>query len=55
MENIIVAAIVGVAGVWGGFRLLHKRKADGCGSGCAGCSCPSKPRSERQNLVTLRR
>jgi len=26
MENVIVWAIVGAAGVWGGLRLLRKRK-----------------------------
>jgi hypothetical protein len=51
MENIIVWVIVGAAGLWGGIRLLKKRKSGACASGCAGCSCPSKP----QPLVTLRR
>jgi len=52
MENFIVLFIVGAAGLWGAFRLLRKRKAASCSSGCGGCSCSSKapPR-----LVTLRR
>lgn len=51
MENIIVGTIVALAAVWGGIRLLSRRKATSCSSGCGGCSCPSKP----QSLVTLRR
>ncbi len=52
MENLIVFLIVAAAGVWGGWRVLHRRKAGSCSSGCAGCSCPSKPTAP---LVTLRR
>jgi hypothetical protein len=37
MENIIVAAVVGVAGIWCGVRLLRRRKSNACASGCAGC------------------
>jgi hypothetical protein len=52
MENFIVLFIVAAAGLWGTFRILHKRKAASCSSGCGGCSCPSKPGTP---LVTLRR
>ncbi|HEY5282543.1 MAG TPA: FeoB-associated Cys-rich membrane protein [Polyangia bacterium] len=53
MENLIVVFIVGAAFLWGGLRVLRKRKATSCSSGgCQGCSCPSKSPSP---LVTLRR
>ena len=52
MENFIVFSIVAAAGMWGAYRLLRKRRATSCGSGCAGCSCPSK---SEPPLVTLRR
>lgn len=51
MENLIVLTIVGAAGVWGGLRLFRKSKPSGCGSGCGGCHCASKP----QGLVQLRK
>ena len=52
MENVVVLFIVGAAGLWGGLRILRKRKATTCSSGCQGCSCPSKSPAP---LVTLRR
>lgn len=51
MENLVVWSIVGVAGLWGGMRLFRKNKRGGCGSGCDGCHCASKP----QPLIQLRR
>jgi hypothetical protein len=50
MENIIVGAIVALAGLWAGLRLFRRRKASTCASGCSGCSVASKP----QPLVKLR-
>lgn len=49
MEGIIVAAIVGLAGLWAGARLFRRRSGADCRSGCGGCSCESKA----QPLATM--
>jgi len=51
MEGIIVCVIVGLAGLWAGYRLFGGRKGSACAGGCAGCSPANRP----QPLVQIRR
>jgi hypothetical protein len=53
MDNIIVAAVVGAAGIWCGLRLLRRRKGNACASGCAGCGATGSPKP--LPLVQIRR
>jgi len=53
MENIVVGAVVALAGVWVGLGFFRRRKARSCASGCAGCA--GSPSDAPERLVQIRR
>jgi hypothetical protein len=54
MENIVVGAVVALAGIWVGLGFFRRRKASAsCASGCSGCA--GSPTRAPQPLAQIRR